>query len=307
MPFEKSFLFLQTKARTKKGRHPYFTEPKTMVNYICGRLRSRIRVVLAAFASMMVMQAAGATADSLTAVAKGWYPYYVSFLREGQRDSVERYAKDDIVPITFDLNSTEVKWSSRLKSITKTIIGITDDPRVTLSYVWVGGSASPEGDLKKNIALAGGRADALAQYLYTNTPLYGDLVQTRNLEENWEGFRQALLNDKSFPHADDILDIIKNVKDRDERKTAIKNIDGGRTWELAAEEIFPSLRSSKLVIVCEQERIVPMDLNVSRIDTVYVGCKACSCAVNVQCNTCSQEVCQVPEEQASTLLPPPCT
>lgn len=178
------------------------------------------------------------------------YPEYVTFLPMSQIDSAFFYANTSLVPVIFKVNKYDLQNALPIDSITATINQIINEPEVHLAYIWIGGSASPEGPRAWNKKLGHYRSQALAQYLRSTTELPDSLLRIENLEEDWYSFTVALRKNDTFPHRNDILDIIATEPDTEKRKQKIKAIDGGHTWSRIIRELFPPFRNARMVIVC---------------------------------------------------------
>lgn len=192
--------------------------------------------------------------DSTLSVAYKWYPRYVTFLPSDKLDSVLMYAQTRIVPVIYKVNKYDLHATAQLDSITALIRRIQDDDRVALAYVWVGGSASPEGPVRWNKQLGHYRSKALADYLRAHTSLSDSQLRVENLEEDWLSVVYAL-RQIDFPHKDSILHIIHNEADWVRRKERIKAIDNGRVWSRLIHTVFPPFRNARMVIVCHAELI----------------------------------------------------
>lgn len=193
----------------------------------------------------------------------GGYSRYVTFLPPLQIDSVLQYARTDVVPVIYKVNKYTLYPSAQTDSIVSLIERIHFDDRVKLAYIWIGGSASPEGPVRWNKQLGEYRSKALADYLLANTSLSEKRLRVENLAEDWESV-VSILQGSDFPHRDEILAIITNERDWDKRKQQIRAIDGGHTWAQLVRTVFPSFRNSRMVIVCVDQP-APMLAPVSRV------------------------------------------
>lgn len=191
------------------------------------------------------------------------YSRYVTFLSALQIDSVLQYARTDLVPIIYKVNKYTLCPNAQTDSIVSLIEYIRSGDRVKLAYVWIGGSASPEGPVRWNKQLGEYRSKALADYLLANTSLSEKWLRVENLAEDWESV-VAVLQDSDFPHRDEILAIIAGERDWDKRKQKIRALDGGYTWNQLVRTVFPPFRNSRMVIVCV-EQPTPMPAPVSRV------------------------------------------
>lgn len=194
--------------------------------------------------------------DTSSACTK-WHPRYVTFLPPQQVDSVLAYARTELVPVIYKVNKYTLYPNAQTDSILSLVRWVQDDIRVRLAYVWIGGSASPEGPVRWNLQLGDYRSRALADYLLANTNLPSEQLRVDNLGEDWESVAYALQDNPDFPHRDDILHIIDSESDWVERKQQIRALDGNLTWTRLVREIFPPFRNSRMVIVCYEQPPLP--------------------------------------------------
>lgn len=185
------------------------------------------------------------------------YRRYVTFLPPSQIDSVLHYARTDLVPVIYKVNKYTLYPNAQTDSIVRLINNVRSDYRMRLAYVWIGGSASPEGPVRWNRRLGDYRSRALADYLLANTSLTDDLLRVENLGEDWESVVHALRSEDSFPHRDEILHIIGTEPDWAKRKQQIRALDGGVTWTRLVRQVFPPFRNSRMVIVCYAQPPLP--------------------------------------------------
>jgi len=178
------------------------------------------------------------------------YPEGVTFLHPEHLDSVLDYAGTDLVPIIFKRNKTKlIMPNGPLDSIVSVVNRILDDKDVHLSYVWIGGSASPEGPEAHNVWLGKTRAKRLYDYLKANTALPDSLIRVENLMEDWRT-PYNLIRQQDFPHKQRVLDIWARQTDNRKRKREIKAIDNGITWNYLIDRAFRPARNARMVIVC---------------------------------------------------------
>lgn len=191
---------------------------------------------------------------SVPSIAYEWYPKYVTFLPEEELDSVLAYADTDIIPIVFKVNEIEFEDNPQLLEITDVINRILKDERVNLAYVWIGGSASPDGPLNPNIRLGDNRGKALKNYLTNHTELSSDLIHVENLGEDWEQIVKKIV-ESDISCKKEVLEIIRTENDLDKRETKLKSLKGCNSWVELRDEIFPAYRNARMVIVCHAEDI----------------------------------------------------
>lgn len=193
--------------------------------------------------------------DSIPSIVYQWYPRYVTFLPQSKLDSVLAYAQTDIVPVIYKVNKYELHPNTQTDSIVSLINRIRRDYRVRIAYIWIGGSASPEGSVSWNKQLGHYRSQALANYLRKHTAIQDSLLRVENLGEDWSSVAWALQQKPEFPNQSKVLKIIQTEPDWTRRKIRIKALDQGRTWHALLHQLFPSFRNSRMVIVCHSENI----------------------------------------------------
>jgi len=181
------------------------------------------------------------------------YPYGVVFLRRNQQDSVLNYVDTELVPIIFKRNKTDLILPNHpLDSIVDVLNHILRDEDVKLSYVWIGGSASPEGPEKRNVYLGKARAKRLYDYLKAHTSLPDSLIRVDNLMEDWHT-PLRLMKKYDFPHKDEVVRIWTSQPNTSIRKREIMDIDNGVTWKYLIDNPFRQARNARVVIVCTAE------------------------------------------------------
>ncbi len=181
------------------------------------------------------------------------YPYGVTFLREEQLDSTLNFVDTELVPIVFKRDKTDfILPNAPLDSMVKVVNRVFNDKDVRLAYVWIGGSASPEGPEAHNVWLGKIRAKRLHDYLKEHTLLPDSLIRIDNLMEDWRT-PLKIIRQKEFAHKDRVLEIWRNQPDNCKRKREIKAIDNGVTWEYLIDKTFRPARNARMAIVCVVE------------------------------------------------------
>ena len=117
---------------------------------------------------------------------------------------------------------------------------IERDNRNSISGVTVTGYSSHEGYALNNERLAEKRDKALQEFLENK---YGERMEiaVEWVGEDWEQFEKDIeLSD--LPERDEILSILRTVKDNNQRKKSLKTLNKGKTFEVLLREYFPKLR-----------------------------------------------------------------
>lgn len=142
---------------------------------------------------------------------------------------------------------------------------VLNDPSKDLLQVFVCGSASPDGLWGYNEKLSKARTDAGAEYLQKVTGIPSGKVRKESLNEDWDRLYE-MVEASDIDCRNEVLKIIKTLK-WGERKTALKNLEGGRIWEILERDFFPELRCVRFAIYCRWDPSKPY---LSKPDTVYV-------------------------------------
>ncbi|MCH5227754.1 MAG: DUF3575 domain-containing protein [Muribaculaceae bacterium] len=201
--------------------------------------------------------------DRPSAKVRARYPYGVTFLKDTDSDTLIGNVDTDIVPIIFKRDKTDVIFPNEpLDSIVSVLNRVIHDPEVNLRYVWIAGSASPEGPEKHNEWLGKTRAKRLYDYLIAHTSLPDSLIHVENLKEDWRTPLRLIENDE-FDHKDKVIEIWRSEATNAQRKKQIQAIDNGVTWEYLIDKPFRPTRNARMVIVCNAKDTVafyPVDL-----------------------------------------------
>ena len=197
-----------------------------------------------------------ARADGPSADIRERYPFAVTFVREDRVDSLIRYADTDLVPIIFKRDKTDLLLpNALLDSVVDVCNRIFRDSDIHPAYVWIGGSASPEGPYDHNVWLGKTRAKRLYDYLMAHATVPDSLIRIDNLCEDWNTPLRLLAED-DFPHKAEVLQIYRTESDNAVRKKKIMAIDKGVTWEYLIDNQFRPARNARMVIVCTYPRVV---------------------------------------------------
>lgn len=174
----------------------------------------------------------------------------ITFLKESYLDSTLNYVDTEMVPIIFKRNKTYLRLPNPpLDSVVALVNKVLSDPELRLAYVWIGGSASPEGPEKHNEWLGKTRAKRLYDYLKSHTPLPDSLIRVDNLMEDWRT-PLLLIEKDDFANKQKVIDIWNTENDNERRKRKIMAIDRSVTWEYLIDKPFRPARNARMVIVC---------------------------------------------------------
>jgi tetratricopeptide (TPR) repeat protein len=151
------------------------------------------------------------------------------------------------IEIDSSVFNNEITFGKILAAVDK----IFADPKYRMDKIEVAGYASPEGSIAFNKWLGINRAKALISYIIGQRPQYNlteDDFVIRNGEENWPGLKRVL-KESSMSEKQTVIDIIDSDATNDQKKLAIKSLDGGKVWKKMLDEIYPHLRSARYLAV----------------------------------------------------------
>ena len=163
------------------------------------------------------------------------------------QDELEIIFKVSKIEIDSSVFNNEITFGKILAAVDK----IFSDPKYRMDKIEVAGYASPEGSIAFNKWLGINRAKALISYIIGQRPQYNlteDDFVIRNGEENWPGLKRVL-KESSMSEKQTVIDIIDSDATNDQKKLAIKSLDGGKVWKKMLDEIYPHLRSARCLAV----------------------------------------------------------
>jgi len=176
-------------------------------------------------------------------------------LRIGQHpDSLLVIIGQFITPVIFEVNQYAVETTPQLEAVVDSIRKQQHD----LAYIWIVGSASPDGSLAWNQTLGQYRAEALSRYLAEQTGVSAHLLHTYNIGEDWNSLQKVLKTKPEFPNQDRVMKILAENQDAAWRKQAIQKIDQGKTWRKLIDELFPPLRNARLALISTYPKLTPV-------------------------------------------------
>lgn len=135
---------------------------------------------------------------------------------------------------------TNAPTLDRIVSITRQIMA---DTASSVKCIQIIGLASPEGPIRGNIRLAGGRGQALKQYIQRQVGAPDSLFEVCNGGEAWTELRDQIA-DTQMDGRDQLLDIIDHEPDADRRERRMKALDGGRPYAYLRDNVLADQRNS---------------------------------------------------------------
>jgi len=183
---------------------------------------------------------------------------------------------------------------AEISAIKTTILSLLENKVYDLDSITVAATASPEGTLSANSALAKSRSESVLQYFrkYINFATdslrreqgfsvnvdksvkvkkesLGDIqFRTRTIPENWDDLIKMVSRDEKLTDEQKI-DFQKylDIKDLDARETAMRSAD---FYTHLKDEIYPRLRTVKFRFALHRRGMVKDTVHTTEIDSVYM-------------------------------------
>lgn len=128
-----------------------------------------------------------------------------------------------------------------LAQIHTAIEKILNDTTLRLEAIQLCGFASPEGKYEYNSRLSSDRTQAVKEYIVKRYPIDREMIDAGSESEDWEGLRE-LVTVSDLPAKAQVLSIIAETSDPDQRDVLIRKIDGGATYRTLLDDFYPPLR-----------------------------------------------------------------
>lgn len=177
------------------------------------------------------------------------------------------YADTVLTSVVLPWGVSRVDNNAALQEAAEELSRILSENNSKLLKVYVCGSASPDGLWQENVHLSQARTDAASRYLRYVTGVPVDKMHSQSLNEDWDRLYE-LVEASDIPYKYEVLDIIE-TKSWGERKTALKNLGGGRVWRILMDSFFPQLRCVRIAIYCQWDPTKPY-MSLPRYDSPQV-------------------------------------
>lgn len=136
--------------------------------------------------------------------------------------------------------------SYELGKIIATIDSVRNDKDITITSIFIKGTASPEGPYDNNVRLAKGRTEALKDYVRKLYSFPNGFIQTDYDPVDWAGLIEYLKT-SHIDHAEEILAIAQSDIESYARNQKIKTTYP-KEYDFLLKTIYPALRHSDYTI-----------------------------------------------------------
>ena len=147
----------------------------------------------------------------------------------------------------FDVNETKMNRSflanDKLMDSIMNIVGdVLADSTLLITRVRIVGFASFDGPQDRNEELAEARATTIKEYMQSVYPLQDSVFTLCNGGESWAELRYQLSR-TAFQGRDEVLEIIDQEPDPDQRERLIKRLHNGKTYRFMRDQLRQILRN----------------------------------------------------------------
>lgn len=134
-----------------------------------------------------------------------------------------------------------------LKNIATDVVKVGNNPSWVLTGIKLIGYCSPEGDSAENLHLTAQRAESLKQHIGLFWPLPDSSFTVVGGGEDWD-LLERLVRDSDLPDKEEILRIIHETSDFDEREEQLSLLAEGEVYRQLKQSFFPLLRRTEYEI-----------------------------------------------------------
>lgn len=167
--------------------------------------------------------------------------------------------------IHYPINKTDVRedYMDNAENLQTIKNYIRYSPRIDSMVIY--SYASPEGPYSFNKYLAEKRGISAKKYILQQIPVERkfdeSLIILKPDAENWIGLKEKVLSQYMRNDRDDVLRILDSDEEDERKKTLLKQLDGGRSWQYILKHIMPQLRYATWISVWKR---IPDDRLLSR-------------------------------------------
>ena len=138
--------------------------------------------------------------------------------------------------------------------------GLLKRDGVRIDTLTVYAYSSPEGPARFNAMLSRKRAEATRDYILAHCTQAPGQINIVEKQENWPGLRQSVRTSYRRSNREEVLDILTGEMSDEARKSALKNLDGGKTYRYLIDTLMGPLRNSVFTIRWAPEQTIESDV-----------------------------------------------
>ena len=158
--------------------------------------------------------------------------------------------------IYYPVNTTEVHedYMDNSKNLQKIKDYLRYSHRIDSMVIY--SYASPEGSYTYNKLLAEKRGISAKKYILQQVPAERNfdesLIVLKPDAENWAGLKEIVQTLYKREDQNEVLSILESDEGNERKKTLLKRLDGGRSWQYIIKNIMPQLRYATWISVWQQ-------------------------------------------------------
>ena len=159
-------------------------------------------------------------------------------------DSVEVYFRAGKSTLDPDYMQNSV----RLGDFSRSYRQLTTQERAfSADKIRIYATASPEGSEQTNTRLVEQRVRSITRYLQTQFGFSPDIIERKDMLYDWD-LLAGLIARSDEPYREAVLDIVRSGSGDAAMKSALRSLDGGRTWSSLLADYFPQMRYTHVTI-----------------------------------------------------------
>lgn len=184
-------------------------------------------------------------------IEKPYIPNYLLSSIIPEVEPVKARAERHTACINFLLDKSDIlrnykNNNAELDSVDKVISAVANNKDLTITHFEIVGYTSPEAPVSYNKSLAARRADALANYIVKTHGVSRNQFTVNGFGEDWNTLKANLSPLMKFRN--EVIDIIENTPNPDDRDSKIVALDSGETYKLLLNSYYPALRRTEYSI-----------------------------------------------------------
>ena len=166
--------------------------------------------------------------------------------------------------IYYPINKTDVRegYMDNAVNLQRIKNYLKNSPRIDSMVIY--SYASPEGPYSFNKFLAENRGLSAKKYILQQIPAERkfdeSLIILKPDAENWTGLKEKVQSQYQRIDRDEVLRILDSKESDERKKTLLKQLDGGRSWQYILKHIMPQLRYATWISVWQR---IPDDKQLS--------------------------------------------
>lgn len=181
-----------------------------------------------------------------------YVPSYTLLYITPEAEAIKERSKDYAAKFNYKVGKYDIlpdfgQNAHVISEIRDIINEVKADKNLTITGVKITGYASPEGSSASNLRLSENRAKGFASFLERNYDFLSGAISVNWKGEDWDGLYK-IVESSSISSKSQIIDIINNIQNEDQRDASLKKFDNGTVYQTLLTDYYPQLRRNELTI-----------------------------------------------------------